>query len=260
MQCPKCSKENCVRNGKDRDDNQRFKCRDCKKNFSELKPRLLGRMQLPVAKAIDCLKLILDGMSIRACERFTGVSRNTICDLIIEVGERCRDFMASHLQGVPVADVQVDEVWSYVGRKEKTKIIAKDYDPTTGDSYAYIALERNSKLIVTRAFPAARPNSVSSRRDEQRTACTGIGQRVDNSPHDLAGHLSRINELGFGHRQIALIERCDGIADCCVGFPVADADSGITEQFRESVALDLWPKITKNEFSNHPPDVVWPNG
>jgi len=149
MVCPKCSGENCVRNGKDRDGNQRFKCRDCKKNFGEAKPRLLGRMQLPVEKAVNCLKLILDGMSIRACERFTGVSRNTICDMILEVGERCRDFMAERLQGVPVADVQVDEVWSFVGRKEKTKIIAKDYDPMTGDSYAYIALERNSKLIVS---------------------------------------------------------------------------------------------------------------
>ena len=78
-------------------------------------------MRLPLDKAVNILKLLLDGMSIRACERFTGVCHKTICDMILSVGERCRDFMAERLQGVPVADVQVDEIWSWVGKKEKTK-------------------------------------------------------------------------------------------------------------------------------------------
>lgn len=150
MVCPKCANEQVKKFGKNRNGSQRFRCLSCKKTFTEERPAaLLGSMRLPVEKAVKCLKLLLDGMSIRACERCEGVNRNTLCDLILTVGERCRDFMAEQFQGVPVADVQVDEVWSFVGRKERTKIIAKEYDPMTGDSYAYIALERNSKLIVS---------------------------------------------------------------------------------------------------------------
>jgi transposase-like protein/IS1 family transposase len=149
MVCPHCQSANVKANGKHRNGTQRFKCRDCKKTFTENRVRPLGSMRLPLDKAVSILKLLLDGMSIRACERFTGVCHKTICDMILTVGERCRDFMAERLQGVPVADVQVDEIWSWVGKKEKTKIIQKVYDQTTGDCFAYIGLERNTKLIVS---------------------------------------------------------------------------------------------------------------
>lgn len=105
-------------------------------------------MRLPVAKAIDCLKLLLDGMSIRACERFTRVHRDTLCDLILTVGGKCKAFLADRLQGLPVTDVQVDEVWSFVGCKEKIKERLGRPD-TMGDAYAYIGLERNTKMIVS---------------------------------------------------------------------------------------------------------------
>ncbi len=48
-----------------------------------------------------------------------------------------------------MTEVEVDEVWSFVGMKEKTKIIRNLDDYETGDSYAYIALERNTKLILS---------------------------------------------------------------------------------------------------------------
>lgn len=63
-------------------------------------------MRVDFNKAVECLKLLMDGMSIRACERHVGIHRDTICDLILKIGERCRDFLNTRLQGVPVADVQ----------------------------------------------------------------------------------------------------------------------------------------------------------
>src|SRR5207248_320902 len=75
--------------------------------------------------------------------------RNTICDLILTVGERCCLFLNKRLQNVPAADIQVDEVWSWVGMKERTKLIKnRDYEYEIGDCYAYVALERNTKLIA----------------------------------------------------------------------------------------------------------------
>jgi IS1 family transposase len=50
---------------------------------------------------------------------------------------------------VPVSEVEVDEVWSYVGMKEKTKIIQKREDYEIGDCYVFVGLERNTKLIVS---------------------------------------------------------------------------------------------------------------
>jgi transposase-like protein/IS1 family transposase len=150
MTCPHCSSENVKANGKHRNGSQRFKCRDCKKTFTEDRVKPLGTMRLPLDKAVNILRLLLDRMSIRACERFTGVCHKTICDMILTVGGRCREFLAARLQSVLVNDVQVDEVWSWVGMKERTKIIQKrDDDYMIGDAYAYVGLERDTKLIVS---------------------------------------------------------------------------------------------------------------
>jgi transposase-like protein len=73
MVCPHCQSENVKANGKHRNGTQRFKCRDCKKTFTENRVRPLGSMRLPLDKAVSILKLLLDGMSIRACERFTDI-------------------------------------------------------------------------------------------------------------------------------------------------------------------------------------------
>jgi len=151
MKCPHCGSERVKKFGKNRNGSPRSRCLDCKKTFTAgpADPKPLGPMRIPMDKAIDCLRLLLDGMSIRAVERFTRINRNTICDLILNLGERCRMFLNDRLRSVPVGDLQVDEVWSFVGCKEKTKVhCGKEDEHGVGDAYLFVGLERNTKLIV----------------------------------------------------------------------------------------------------------------
>ena len=99
-------------------------------------------MRLPVDAAVKCLNLLLDGMSIRAVERFMGVNRNTLCALILNVGQRCKLFLGERLQHLSVNDVQVDEVWSFVGCKEKTKV-GLDKSEEFGDACRTQQLDRS---------------------------------------------------------------------------------------------------------------------
>src|SRR5205085_6020535 len=56
--------------------------------------------------------------------------------------------MEKKLRNVKVNDLQADEIWAYVGMKEKTKKRkGKDTD-TLGDAYTFVAFERDSKLIL----------------------------------------------------------------------------------------------------------------
>jgi IS1 family transposase len=91
--------------------------------------------------------MLLEGMSIRACERITGVHRDTLVNLVVQVGERCKSFMERELQGIPVDDVQADEIWGFVGMKEKTRK-KKQRCEEYGDVYTYTAIERNTKMLV----------------------------------------------------------------------------------------------------------------
>src|SRR5436853_1832439 len=107
-------KTNAKKHGKDRKGNQRFKCLECGKTFSEEREKPLDTMTLNPEKAIQVLKQLAEGSSIRSTERITDVSRNTIMSLIELVGERCERILEERIQGVPVRDLQLDELWAFV--------------------------------------------------------------------------------------------------------------------------------------------------
>jgi transposase-like protein/IS1 family transposase len=137
------------KNGKDRNGNQRFKCLACGKTYLEPKNKPLGNMYLAEEKAIMCLKLLVEGNSIRSTERITDVHRDTIISLLKTVGEKCLWIQENLVQNVKVTDVQADEIWAFVGMKQKT---ANEYglgeSEKVGSFYTFTAIESYSKLIV----------------------------------------------------------------------------------------------------------------
>jgi transposase-like protein len=77
--------------GKDRKGIQRYRCNGCRKTFSELQDRPLGTMRLPIEKAIQVLKLLVEGVSIRSAERVTGVERKQFSPFsnVLANGAKC---------------------------------------------------------------------------------------------------------------------------------------------------------------------------
>lgn len=134
--------------GKDRDGNPRRKCKGCGKTFGIIPARPLGTMRLSLEKATVVVSLLAEGSSIRSAERVTGVHRDTICRLLRVVGGKCEALLGRLVHGVQVADVQCDELWSYVGMRERTKRRKQITDPELGDAYTFLAVERTSKLLL----------------------------------------------------------------------------------------------------------------
>ena len=140
-----CSHKNYKKAGKHSNGAQRFKCKDCGKRFVEEKAKLLGDMRVDLDKAMLVVGMLLEGTSIRACERLTSMNRDTIDRLILEVGGRCQRFMDANIVNVDCDDIQIDEIWSFVGMKAKQA--KKQDDATQGDSWTYIAVDRDTKLV-----------------------------------------------------------------------------------------------------------------
>jgi transposase-like protein/IS1 family transposase len=148
MITPACKHETTKKHGRDKFGQQRFKCLLCGATFIKSKPKMLGDSRLPVDRAVMCLKLLLEGMSIRATSRLTGTDKNAIIALVTTLGPRCQNFLKAKIQNVPVAEVECDELWGFVGAKQKT-CDRMGFGPTLGDAYCYVAMERNSKLVLT---------------------------------------------------------------------------------------------------------------
>ena len=147
MNCPYCDSLP-KKNGKDRYGNQRFKCKTCGKTYIEKLDKPLGEMRLPEDKAILCLKLLVEGNSIRSTERIANVHRDTVLRLLEKVGKKCEELHYDMVKGIRINDLQADEVWSFVKMKDKTKKRKNIKNDKIGSAYTFTAIESDSKFIV----------------------------------------------------------------------------------------------------------------
>jgi transposase-like protein/IS1 family transposase len=145
MTCHYC-RTTCKRFGKHRNGLQRYRCNQCRKTFTEEHERPLDDMRLPLDRAVAVLQLLLEGMSIRSAERVTGIHRDTILRLLSLAGERCQRLMEEKIRSLDVHDVEVDEIWGFVGKKEGHK--SEEDGAEFGDAYCFVGMERGTKLVL----------------------------------------------------------------------------------------------------------------
>jgi len=149
MHCPTC-KADCQRFGTNRNGSQRFRCVECKKTFSESPKDRLAGSTIPLAQVEKVLQLLLEGCSVRSAERISGLHRDTILKLLVTAGEKCEKVLGRLIVNVPVKDVQCDEMWGFIQKKEKQ--VTEDDDPNYGDAYCFVAMEKNTKLVLNFAL------------------------------------------------------------------------------------------------------------
>ena len=65
------------------------------------------------------ISALVEGSSIRSVERMTGIHRDTIMRLGVRVGEACLKLMDEKMRDMNCEQVQVDELWGFIGKKEK---------------------------------------------------------------------------------------------------------------------------------------------
>jgi len=74
---------------------------------------------------IACLT---EGQSIRATERLTGIHRDTIMRLGERVGRGCAELHDRMMVGVRAGRIELDEIWGYVGKKQK-RVVLSVFEP-----------------------------------------------------------------------------------------------------------------------------------
>lgn len=90
-----CKHDRLKKHGKDRKGCQRWKCCGCGLTVTnDAHKRPLGDMRVDQDQAEMVLKMLLEGMSIRGCERITGMKADTICNLVLQVGKQCDAFLS----------------------------------------------------------------------------------------------------------------------------------------------------------------------
>ena len=103
--------------------------------------------RLTTAKRVAVVAALVEGNSIRSTARMTGVSKPTILKLLVDLGEACAAYQNTTLRGLSCKRLQCDEIWSYVGMKQKTAV--RKGKTGSGDIWTWTALDADTKLIAS---------------------------------------------------------------------------------------------------------------
>jgi IS1 family transposase len=86
-------------------------------------------------------------MSIRATSRLTGVAKGTILTLLRNVGAHAKNYHDRMVRNVPAKRVQLDELWAFVGMKDK-RVTWEQRGEGYGDVWTFYALDQDHKLVI----------------------------------------------------------------------------------------------------------------
>ena len=105
--------------------------------------------QLTRGKQIDVVKALVEGNSVRATVRMTGVAKNTIQKLLLEIGEACYQYHDTHVRNLKSKRIQCDEIWNFVYAKDKNLPAGLRNRDDHGSIWTWTAIDSDSKLAVS---------------------------------------------------------------------------------------------------------------
>ena len=123
---------------------RRFRCVRCGKTFSE--PQPLDGLRIETSKVNEVVRLLCEGVGVRATSRLTGLEKKTVLSIVETVGEKCARFHDATVRNVPSVNVETDELYSYVFCKQERNKYA---DPERGEQYTFLSFCRDSKLVIS---------------------------------------------------------------------------------------------------------------
>jgi IS1 family transposase len=157
---------------------------------------------LPREKQVAVISALVEGCSMRATERMTGVNRETIGTLLVRVGNGCADLMDEKMRDLGCDRLEIDELWAFVSKKQR-HVTSEDDASRVGDTWTYVALDADTKLV---------PSFLVGKRD---AACTQafisdvasrLRNRVQISTDGLRSYIEAIGaafaETGVDYAQL----------------------------------------------------------
>ena len=103
--------------------------------------------KLSRTKRVEIIRLLVEGMSLRAITRISGVSINTVTKLLVDAGKACSDYQDKAFRNLICRRVQIDEIWAFSYCKEKQVQTAKAAPDGAGDLWTFVALDADTKLV-----------------------------------------------------------------------------------------------------------------
>jgi IS1 family transposase len=159
------------------------------------------------ARVIECL---IEGCSIRSTVRMTGIAKKTVMRLVVEVGAFCSDYQDKVFRNLKCQRLQVDEMWSFVGCKQKNVTPEMIADGRfVGDAWLWVAIDADTKLVPSWYIGHRDPQSA---RDFIEDLAGRLANRVQLTTDGLKLYLKAIDTAFAGEIDYAMLVKIYGTA------------------------------------------------
>lgn len=103
--------------------------------------------QLSVIEKTHVISSLVEGNSIRATCRMTGIAKGTVTRILEHVGKACAEYQDIWFRHLPCKTIQCDEIWSFCYAKEKNVPAVHKGERGYGSVWTWTALDADTKLI-----------------------------------------------------------------------------------------------------------------
>jgi IS1 family transposase len=100
-------------------------------------------------KKCAVVRCLVDGCSVRATCRISGVALNTVQRITRQLGEACIQFQNNVLRNLPCTRLEIDEVWCFCYCKDKNVPEEMRGEPGVGSMWTWTAMDAETKLIAS---------------------------------------------------------------------------------------------------------------
>ena len=124
---------NVVECGKTDKDVQRYRCKTCKKSFTETKGTMFYRCRHSEDKIIECMAMVGDRNNLAAIHWIKGIKEENVCRWLKQANSHIKQFEEYIVKERKLSEVQLDALWTYVGHKgEKGGELKKEQGALSG--------------------------------------------------------------------------------------------------------------------------------
>jgi IS1 family transposase len=103
---------------------------------------------LDLARRAQVVAALVEGTSINATCRMTGVAKHTVLKLLKDLGCACAAYHDAQVRNLRVRRVQCDEIWAFIYAKQKN-VTEEQMKAGAGDVWTWTAIEADTKLIIS---------------------------------------------------------------------------------------------------------------
>jgi IS1 family transposase len=103
--------------------------------------------RLSIARRAQIIAALVDGNSVRATCRIVGAAKGTVLSLVADIGAACLAYQYEQHVNLTCQRIQMDEIWSFVGAKEKNTTREKKAAESWGDVWTWVAICADTKLV-----------------------------------------------------------------------------------------------------------------